>query len=37
LPIGNTSMICPECGRPFTFKESETTEEEFRRQHQGKC
>ena len=35
--IGNESMICPECGRGFTFEELETTEEEFRRQHQGKC
>jgi hypothetical protein len=35
--IGNTTMVCPECGRPFTFEELETTEEEFRRQHQAKC
>ena len=35
--IGNESMICPECGRGFTFEELETTEEEFRRQHQREC
>jgi hypothetical protein len=28
--IGNESMICPECGRPFTFDELDTTEAEFR-------
>jgi hypothetical protein len=31
--IGNTTMICPECGRGFTFDELATTEEEFRRRH----
>jgi hypothetical protein len=28
--IGNESMVCPECGRPFTFEELGTTEEAFR-------
>ena len=31
--IGNTTMICPECGRAFTFEELETTEAEFRGKH----
>lgn len=31
--IGNTTMLCPECGRDFTFRELGTTEEEFR----GRC
>lgn len=28
--IGNQSMVCPECGRPFTFEELGTTEAAFR-------
>lgn len=28
--IGNKSLVCPECGRPFTFEELGTTAEEFR-------
>jgi hypothetical protein len=27
---GNASMICPECGRTFTYEELGTTETEFR-------
>jgi hypothetical protein len=27
--IGNESMVCPECGRPFTVEELGTTEETF--------
>ncbi|MFO0973006.1 MAG: hypothetical protein U1A27_06155 [Phycisphaerae bacterium] len=28
--IGNTTMICPECGRPFTFEQLGTTGAAFR-------
>ncbi len=28
--IGNESTVCPECGRPFTFDELDTTEAAFR-------
>ncbi len=29
--IGNETMVCPECGKAFTFEELGTTEREFRR------
>jgi hypothetical protein len=29
--IGNTSLVCPECGNPFTFADLGTTAEAFRR------
>ncbi len=30
---GNTSRICPECGRGFSFSELGTTREEFLQEH----
>jgi hypothetical protein len=33
--IGNTSMVCPECGRGFTFAKLGTTEQRFRAARNG--
>ena len=37
--IGNTSMICPECGVPYSFEELDTTKEVFESLHrsEGQC